>query len=361
MKALLVGRGEPEHGGIPTYLRTLMDGPLASAVDLEFLNLAEGAEAQGGQVSASNISRTLRDVKRLSHRAGGVDVVHIHSALAPGATLVRAGALMATARRRGARVVLHAHGGLLVDWASSRSRQRLVRTMLTKADLVVAVSSGLVQTFDRCGVRAPVVLLSNSVDVRVFSPADVQAERVVPRILFVGNLTERKGLLDLFDASRILDDRGVIHEVVVVGGRPDEGGEAEAKVRKSIPPHVTLVGARNPEDMPAIYNDADIFCLPSWWEAAPLSVLEAMASQLPVVATRVGEVPFIVRDGVDGLLVEARQPTALADALHELLKDDERRAVVAASARARAADEFSADGTARDLVELYRRARSSPR
>ena len=361
MKALLVGRGEPERGGIPTYLRTLMDGTLASVVDLEFLNLAEGAQAQGGQISASNISRTLRDVKRLSARASDVDVAHIHSALAPGATLVRAGALIAAARRRGAHVVLHAHGGLLVDWASSGSRRRLVRTMLARADIVVAVSTGLVQTLDRCGVRAPVVLLANSVDVHAFAPPDEPSERTVPRILFVGNLTERKGLLDLFDASRILDDRGVIHEVVVVGGRPDEGGEAEAKVREAVPPNVTLVGARRPADMPAAYKDADIFCLPSWWEAAPLSVLEAMASRLPVVATRVGEVPFMVRNGVDGILVEARQPAALADALHELLKDDERRAVVAASARARAVDQYSAERTTHDLVELYSRARSTPR
>jgi glycosyltransferase involved in cell wall biosynthesis len=226
--------------------------------------------------------------------------------------------------------------------------------MLSQADLVVAVSSGLVETFNRCGVRSPVVLLTNSVDVNTYTPGAQRAEREAPQILFVGNLTERKGLLDLFAASRILDERGVNHEVVVVGGRPDEGSDAEDKVRESIPPHVSLTGARRPDQMPALYQDADIFCLPSWWEAAPLSVLEAMASQLPIVATNVGDVPIVVRDGIDGLLVGIRQPSALADALHELLKDAERRRSIGQSARDRVVDEYSGEQAARTLADLYR-------
>src|SRR5438067_1348378 len=77
------------------------------------------------------------------------------------------------------------------------------------------------------------------------------------------------------------------------------------------------------EAMPDVYADADVFCLPSWWEAMPLSILEAMASALPVVASAVGDIPRLVDEGVTGYVVPARDPALLAEALKRVCADHE--------------------------------------
>jgi glycosyltransferase involved in cell wall biosynthesis len=109
--------------------------------------------------------------------------------------------------------------------------------------------------------------------------------------------------------------------------------------------------------MPEAYAAADVFCLPSWWEAMPMSVLEAMASALPVVATDVGDVARLVVDGTTGYVVPPRSPERLATALRALLTDPERRHRMGAAGRARADARFSLRATARAVSEVYEEAR----
>ncbi len=112
--------------------------------------------------------------------------------------------------------------------------------------------------------------------------------------------------------------------------------------------------------MPAAYAEADVFCLPSWWEAMPLSVLEAMASGLPVVATEVGDVPRLVEDGRTGFVVPSRDPQSLANALAKLLSDPALARSMGAAGRARADERFSSTVTVRNVAQLYSELRPGP-
>ena len=107
-------------------------------------------------------------------------------------------------------------------------------------------------------------------------------------------------------------------------------------------PTVRYRGPLCSADMPTAYRDADVLCLPSWWEAMPLAVLEGMASGLPIVATDVGDVRTAVENGRSGLLVRPRAPEELAAALTSLLTDPALRRRMGANAR-RAAEQHWAD------------------
>jgi glycosyltransferase involved in cell wall biosynthesis len=182
-----------------------------------------------------------------------------------------------------------------------------------------------------------------------------------PRVLYVGLLTERKGVVDLAAASQILHERGVLHELWLLGGTPDEGPDAEQRVRTQLNDRVRLLGTREPAEMADVYAQADVFCLPSWWEAMPLSVLEAMASGLPVVATDVGDVSRQVLHGRTGYVVPPHAPQELANALQLLLGDAERRRAMGAAGRQHVTRVFSFNRTVERLSEAYARIAADQR
>src|SRR5680860_836689 len=123
LRILLVGKGFPDRGGIPTFLDTLLGSALAELNDVTFLNVAHSGTPQGGQATAANLVRTARDAAAVWRAARGRDVVHIHSALVPSVTAVRAGLLAAAARSRGCAVVLPVHGGKLDLWLTKPARR----------------------------------------------------------------------------------------------------------------------------------------------------------------------------------------------------------------------------------------------
>jgi glycosyltransferase involved in cell wall biosynthesis len=350
-RVLLVGKGPPDRGGISAFLQTFLDGPSLADFDVHLLNLSRAETPRAARLTWANVARTLSDARSLWKAARDEDIVHLHTALAPHLTMIRAGLLALMAKSRRCKTIVHVHGGRVLPWLRSGSRRLLARICLSPADRVVAVSSGVGTLLAGLLGKRRVVVLENGVDASAFGPPGLPNDP--PRILYAGGLTPRKGLLDLFRASEILLGRGVRHEVILVGGTPDEGVEAEAQVRRAATRAVRFLGPQPHEAMPAIYRAADVYCLPSWWEAMPLSVLEAMASGVPIVATLVGDVPQIVEAGVSGRLVPPGDADALAEALQPLLLDPNLRDTMGRAARRRVETGLTFHHTMKAIVELY--------
>ena len=350
-RVLVVGKGAPERGGIPTFLDSLLTSSLTERYQLSFLNLTPAGRPQGGRPTVTNVARTLRDGLAVWRAAGRHDVVHVHSALAPSITVLRAGLLSLAARSRGCAVIVHAHGGKLDAWLRQRGASAVLRTAMRPASRVVAVWAAGLSRLTEVLDESRVLLIRNGVDVDRFTPGK-SARPGPPNLLYVGLLTERKGVLDLLEASDRLRERGLDHNLLLLGGTPDEGSEAAVAVVSAAAGRARLLGTVPPAQMPAVYADADVFCLPSWWEAMPLSILEAMAAGLPVVATEVGEVPGVVTSDV-GYVVPARRPDRLADALEPLLRDPDLRRRMGQSARARAEACFSSAAMLDQIAAVY--------
>jgi UDP-glucose:(heptosyl)LPS alpha-1,3-glucosyltransferase len=249
------------------------------------------------------------------------DAVSIcHSKVVAGDVYVNHGILLAA---------MHAHGsgisGFLRDptrlFSFLRDRARLRSTVhrrvvcLTKDEV-----DALARTFGR--VRPPVVVIPNGVDLERFRPP-APAERRTARerlrldaehrvALFVGHEFERKGLLlamqALVHATTVL--------LLVVGGTRSMVARAQREAeRLGVADRVLLLGQQS--DLSPYFAAADLFVLPSSYESSGLVFLEALASGLPVVATRVGIAPEVVEDGRTGWLVD-RDPVELAARLEQL-------------------------------------------
>jgi glycosyltransferase involved in cell wall biosynthesis len=120
---------------------------------------------------------------------------------------------------------------------------------------------------------------------------------------------------------------------------------------------ISFTGAVPHARLPELYRSADAFVLPAVYpEAFSLPILEAMASGLPVVATRLGGPATILEDGATGLLVEPHDPVALANAVVRLAERSGEREALGSSARQRAVDRYSGERVARELLDYYRLA-----
>jgi glycosyltransferase involved in cell wall biosynthesis len=175
------------------------------------------------------------------------------------------------------------------------------------------------------------------------------------QVLTVGRLDRMKGMPILLDAIADVVGRGIPVELKVVGDGPSRAIlEAQAE-RLGIRDAVTWVGAVGQDKMPAQYAAADVFCLPSFAEGIPIVLMEAMATGLPVVATRITAIPELVDEEQSGLLVRAGRSDQLADALARLAQDPELRREMGRTARAKIEAEYDLHGSARRLHALFSR------
>jgi glycosyltransferase involved in cell wall biosynthesis len=158
----------------------------------------------------------------------------------------------------------------------------------------------------------------------------------------------------LAGAARILAELPGAHFVVAGDGEPERRAMLEAMAaRPPLAGRVHFLGWRSREVLRAVYADLDLLTTTSDAEGTPVVIIEGMTAGLPVVATDVGGVRSLVRDGVTGRLVPPRDPEAWARACLELLRDPERRRAMGAAARAQAFPKYDVSTLLGTMSELY--------
>jgi glycosyltransferase involved in cell wall biosynthesis len=177
-----------------------------------------------------------------------------------------------------------------------------------------------------------------------------------PQIVSVGRLQTPKDPLSFLRALALV--RGPF-SASLLGDGPDRPAVERELERLGLGGRVTLQGTRG--DVPEVLASSHVFVLSSHSEALPVSLLEAMAAGLPVVATRVGGVPELVVDGETGLLVPEGDPPGLAAALQRMVDDPALRARLGAAGRARVERHFRLDTFVEAHLALYRRVLTARR
>jgi len=167
---------------------------------------------------------------------------------------------------------------------------------------------------------------------------------------FVGRLAEEKGVDVLLAAMRLLADRASGIHLIVAGDGPKRA-IVERFLAARAGAAITFLGFT--DDVRAVLSAADMLVMPSRWEGFPLTVAEAMAAGLPVVATGAGGLADVVLDGQTGLLIEKEDPPSLADAMTKLAQNAELRLRLGAAGRKRVEDHFTIDRLVGAYEGLY--------
>jgi glycosyltransferase involved in cell wall biosynthesis len=217
------------------------------------------------------------------------------------------------------------------------------------SDVALFEDAGLV---DPASIR---LIPGSGVDCVRFHPAAVRTQNERFRVLLAARLLWDKGVAEYAEAARLLRDRRPRVELLLAGD-PDPGNPAavpEATVRGWVEGGV-IRWLGHVDDMPALLRTVDAVVLPSYREGLPKGLIEAAACALPLVTTDVPGCRDVVRHGVDGLLVPARDANALAHAIARLCDDPALRAQLGAASRLRAVAEFDERAVIDRTIAVYR-------
>lgn len=266
-----------------------------------------------------------------------IELVHAHSAMR--GSFWRKGLFTSIARLFGIPVVLHLHGSEMKPFYESQRPflRRLIRRHLEKATRVIVLSESWREFVGGIAPAARIVVVPNYVIVP--PPADPQL-RKPHDLLFLGLIGPRKGTFDLIPAFASTAKDHPNAKLVIGGNGQVE--EADKLVKDlSMESRVILAGWVDGQKKQALLEASGIYILPSYNEGLPMSVLEAMAAGVAVITTRVGGIPELITNGVDGLLIDAGDKEGLANAISALLSDEGLRTRLAEAGRMRVENQYS--------------------
>ena len=307
-------------------------------------------------------TRTL--VKQLSAllREISPDVIHTH--LWPACNIVAR-----ATRNMSYRQVWHVHD--MPYWLNDVSlaafaRRVQMRLMLHRSKPHLIACSGATGRVAAYGLKlreSEIITIRNGIDLGDFAQGRcaLSTSRSSVMIIMAAAFRPLKGHLCLIEAVELLVARGLLFHVNLVGNTDSETGRSirEMVIRRGLSNVVGFSGHLS--DIATALRASDIFVLPSESEALGVSIVEAMACGLPVVATRVGGIPEVVIEGETGYLVPPRNPEALASRLADLIESQELRTRMGALAAETARASFSFGDCADKVLRVYESLAPQPK
>ncbi len=318
LRIALVGLLPPPEGGMANQTRQLAEllQSEGAKVTVVQVNAPYRPKWVGGVRRVRAVFRLMPYIVRLWRVAGGVEVFHVMANSGWSWHLFAAPAIW-IARMRGIPCVVNYRGG---DAEAFLDRSgALVLKTLRRASALAVPSGFLQQVFGWWGLRSTIV--PNIIDMQRFRPATPGQGPGHPHLVVARNLEVIYDIGTALRAFALIRTDWPGAKLTVAGSGSEQQVLHSLAARLGIAEAADFCGRLDRDQMAVLYRSASVVMNPSRVDNMPNSVLEAMASGVPVVSTNVGGVPFIVRDGVTGLLVPAGDHAAMAAAVLRVLHD----------------------------------------
>jgi glycosyltransferase involved in cell wall biosynthesis len=285
---------------------------------------------------------------------GRLALVHVH--FGDKGSAARKGLVILAARAVGAPVILHLHAAELTQFYAGLNPllQYLLRLPFRAASSVIVLGKlwrdWLV---DDLGIEAKKIdILYNGVPVAVIPRDFAKAAPVPCRILFLGLLSERKGISDFLHGLAGIGPGAPAWEAVIAGNGDIPAYEAKARAL-GLEAHTRFIGWVDQQGVRRELARADMMVLPSYNEGLPLVILEALGSGTPVIATPIGAIPEVLEDGENVLFVTPGDRAGLAEAMTRLIADPALRQQLSTRGQARFSQQFTLEAFLASLFAIY--------
>jgi N-acetyl-alpha-D-glucosaminyl L-malate synthase BshA len=285
------------------------------------------------------------------HNSDAFDVIHVHYAIP------HALAAYISKQICGVPYVVTLHGSDVHTLGVDPSLQKVTSFALSEADAVTSISNFLISIAEKEMEIKNIIKIPNFVDCELYKP---DSERNISNdfkkndelvITHSSNFRPVKRTLDLVKAFARVKKEIQSVKLLLVGDGPERAKAWRLAQKLEIDQSVQVLGVR--QDIPDILSQTDVYVLTSGMEGNPLSILEAMSSGVPVVATDVGGVPEIIKDGKEGFLAPKGDIEQISEKIITLLKDQKLRSEFGKAARERTCHEFSPDKVIPQYERVY--------
>jgi glycosyltransferase involved in cell wall biosynthesis len=345
---LMVGTSLSTMGGVRAVVQGYVEGGLFERFEGVYVSThVDGSPWSKIRAALTGWARAGAALARLD-----APLVHVHTASR--ASFWRKAGVFFMARAARRPYLLHLHGGEFMQFYEQecgRRAQRFIRRTLREAALVLALSEQWREGLQRICPEAKIEVLPNGVPL-----PDLAQRRVAgsPRIVFLGEMSRRKGIYDLLHAFARVANRFPDARLICAGG----GSIVQARsmaARFDLTGRIDFPGWLDAEQKRRLLASATLFVLPSYAEGLPMALLEAMSWGLPVITTPVGGVPQAVQHEANGLLVAPGNIEQLAAALCTALANPQRCQALGTAARHTIEEHFHRERSIEQLGRIYAR------
>ena len=314
MKVLLVSPLPPPTGGIARWSQIVINY-FEKKDDIELTNIDTSKKYNG---KTPWLKRVLYDgfgIFKVSHEVqkalknGSFDVMHMTTS--GSLAVFRDIVLMKIAGRHAVHIVYHLHFGRIPQLAEKGTLEwRLLKRAFRLSDLVMPIDKKTEETIRKNCPETTVKLCPNPVDTDALISLIQPYDKRIKKIAYLGHIIKTKGVEELLDAWKTISEEYHEYRLELIGGAYDQEYADGLKVNGS----AVLIGEKPHNEAMRDLASSSVFILPSYTEGFPNAVLEAMTLKVPIIATRVGNIPEMLKDGA-GILIEPGSSSAIEKAL----------------------------------------------
>ncbi|MGD0698096.1 MAG: N-acetyl-alpha-D-glucosaminyl L-malate synthase BshA [Terriglobia bacterium] len=284
-----------------------------------------------------------------------LDLLHVHYAIPHSVSAYLARAMVAPLKLP---FVTTLHGTDITLVGADRSYLPITKFSIEQSNAVTAISEYLRRiTAEEFEIRRPVEMIPNFVNCDVFQPADGECRReeFAPEgekiLIHLSNFRPVKRVADVIEIFALVREE-IPAKLIMIGDGPDRATAEWLTKKKGLSRDVIFMGKQN--QVQSLLNCGDALLLPSELESFGLAALEGMACGVPAICSKVGGVPEVITDGVEGYLVPVGDVNTMAVRALEILTNPDRRAQMGEAARARALNQFCSSKIIPQYESLYR-------
>lgn len=369
-RVLVIGpvfRGQ-QMGGIEMFNEILLSSDLAQKYELMHLDTTrtDAGHGKAGTLALINFYYFFKQIVELLYIFIFRRPAVVHVPVTDRIAFWKEGVLMFLGRLFGVPVIGHVHGCMFKELVEGKNwfvKQAVIR-VLKLPNVIIALSEGWrAFMLEKIDPNLSVIVIPNTVDAHIGKLAhrdnhrERQSEPVT--VLYMATLHKRKGLLEALEAVKQVHAVDPTVRFIFAGSIKSESERAEIEQAQAAfrdNANVIFPGIVKGDEKTRLFEEADIFILPSYFENFPIAALEAMAAGLPMVVTPVGALPEVLQDGKNCLFVEPGEVDGLAERLKHLVADPELRAAMGAANADLFRKEFDRPAILEKIEQAYLRA-----